>query len=153
MAKGGQDMSQAQASNLPIPRAPTLVEGAIWRPDEPRHFMVIEPVEGTVTARVGDTVVASSAHAVRVKEVGLHIYEPVIYFPPQDVRGELLVPVARTTRCPLKGTASYYDIEVQDHVSAGAWSYQQTLGFDRRLTQLESCVAFDRSHVDIEISE
>ncbi len=31
---------------------------------------------------------------MRVKEVGRRVYDPVVYFPPGDVVGELLRPVA-----------------------------------------------------------
>ncbi len=134
-------------------QAVTLVTGAIARPEEPRHFMVIERSRGRVRATVGGKVVASSDRALVVKEVGRAICDPVVYFPPGDVRGELLTPVEGTTACPLKGTASYFDLELGPRIARGAWSYQRTHDFDRRLTELESCVAFDRKHVRIDIED
>ena len=130
----------------------TLVEGAIARPDEPRHFMVIERAPGRATARVGDTVVAASDRALVVKEVGRGIYDPVIYFPPGDVDGELLAPVEKTTHCPLKGDTRYYDIVGDSPAAEAAWSYRHVLDFDPRLEQLLDCVAFDRAKVTIELT-
>jgi len=136
----------------PIPHSPaTLVRHAIGRPDEPRHFMVIERLRGTATARVGGTVLARSDRALLVKEVGASVYDPVVYFPPGDVRGELLSPVERTTQCPLKGTASYYDVGGEHGVVEAAWSYQDIHTFDERLTELECCVAFDTTKPTVQV--
>lgn len=143
-------MTAAKALPHVCPPTPAVIR----RPDEPRHSMRLEPVAGLVTARVGDTLIATSNRALKVTEsFGDRTYEPVIYFPPQDVQADLLAPVEGTTECPLKGTAAYFDIEGPRHVDRGAWSYQRTQDFDRRLTQLECCVAFDRTHVDIDISQ
>jgi uncharacterized protein (DUF427 family) len=123
-------------------------------PGRPRHSMVIEPLRGVATARVGGTVVARSERALLLKEVGRRTYEPVVYFPPGDVSGALLVPVDWTTRCPLKGTASYYDVETDNgRVARGAWSYKVVLDFDPRLTRIESCVAFDRDLVHVSVAD
>jgi uncharacterized protein (DUF427 family) len=46
------------------------------------------------------------------------------YFPPDSVRSEYLRPNNHHTVCPWKGTASYYDIEVNGKENAGAaWYY------------------------------
>lgn len=114
--------------------------------------MTIERVVGTAVARIGDTVIASSDRALRVLETAGRAFGPVIYFPPADVRAQRLRPLEKTTYCPLKGTAAYYDVDLDDGpVAEAAWSYQDTLTFDPRLTQLESCVAFDRKLVAVEV--
>ncbi|MGH1347055.1 MAG: DUF427 domain-containing protein [Nannocystales bacterium] len=128
----------------------SMVQGAIVRPDEPRHFMVLEPVEGVVTARVGGRVLARSSAALRVREVGKRIYDAVIYFPPQDVEAAALQPTSVVTTCPLKGTAAAFDVAGERVLERAAWSYQKTHDFDGRIAQLESCVAFDASVVTIE---
>lgn len=126
---------------------------AIIRPGKPEHFMVLEPVPGVATAWIGETQIASSARALLVRETANAPLEPVVYFQPEDVRAEYLVPVDKTTSCPLKGTASYYDIAVEPRVERGAWQYQTTLSFDPRLARIECCVAFDRRFVTIKFSQ
>jgi uncharacterized protein (DUF427 family) len=47
------------------------------------------------------------------------------YFPPEDVDYRKLQPLAKTTTCWWKGTASYYDVIVEDaRVRAAAWTYR-----------------------------
>jgi uncharacterized protein (DUF427 family) len=57
-----------------------------------------------VTATVGGQVLADSERCLLVDEQDHGL---VFYFPPEDVRLDLLVPDTRTTRCPFKGTATY----------------------------------------------
>ncbi|MHB8611426.1 MAG: DUF427 domain-containing protein [Candidatus Dormibacteraceae bacterium] len=65
--------------------------------------------------------IAHSRLALRVLETS---HPPTIYFPPVDVRCELLRPSSRTTTCEWKGQASYFDI-VGEHRDArsAAWNY------------------------------
>jgi uncharacterized protein (DUF427 family) len=124
----------------------TLVRNAIHNPNELRHFMEIVPVTREATATVGGHVVARSGQAVVVKEVGRHIYDPVLYFPRADVDMNALSKTDRTTYCPLKGDTEYFDIVVGDHRTAdAAWSYvEMALG-----DELLDLVAFDASKVAV----
>lgn len=46
------------------------------------------------------------------------------YFPPEDVRMELLAPSATTSTCPWKGLASYHSVIVDGATNAdAAWYY------------------------------
>ncbi len=114
--------------------------------------MVIEPVVVAVIARCGDRVLARSERALRVREVGRQIYDPVIYFPAQDVDATALRPTGIETSCPLKGTAAAFDVATDPVIERGAWSYQQTLDFDPRIAQLKSYVAFDSSRITLELA-
>lgn len=63
---------------------------------------------GAVIARSDATVVVEGNH----------------YFPPDAVAEEHLEPVDRTSVCPWKGTASYYDVVVDgERNPAAAWYY------------------------------
>jgi uncharacterized protein (DUF427 family) len=49
------------------------------------------------------------------------------YFPPESIRREFFRDSATHTVCPWKGTASYYDIEVNGQVNGdAAWYYPDT---------------------------
>ncbi|MFA9446959.1 DUF427 domain-containing protein [Egicoccus sp. AB-alg6-2] len=64
---------------------------------------------GVVLAHSADTVMVEGNH----------------YFPPDSVDFSLLRPVDRTTFCPWKGTASYYDVVVDGQTnSTAAWTYR-----------------------------
>ncbi len=60
--------------------------------------------------------IAESERTIRVE--GNH------YFPAEDVRREFLRPSTTHTRCPWKGTASYYSVAVNGQsLSDAAWYY------------------------------
>lgn len=128
----------------------TLVEDAIQRPDEPRHFMVIKHLEHPVEAWRGSQRIARSVNSIRVQEVGHDIYAPVIYFPREDIHVQALQKSIKTTECPLKGTTEYFDVVLNGQVlENAAWSYCETYNFDERLEQLEGRIAFDSACVQV----
>jgi len=127
----------------------TLVKNAIHNPDEPRHFMQIEAVEA-ITAKVFDTKIAVAESAFKLKEVAYKIYDPVIYFPREAVKMDLLELSDKTTRCPLKGTTFYFHLKVNGKtLKNAAWSYTTVYGFDERLHMIKNCIAFDESIVTL----
>ena len=62
-----------------------------------RHLLVV----------IGDVTIAETRQGLRVLET---THPPVYYFPPGDVRMELLSPSARRTWCEFKGAASYWTV-------------------------------------------
>jgi len=65
---------------------------------------------GEVIAESDDTVVVEGNH----------------YFPAAALRKEFFAASSRTSICPWKGEASYYDVEVGGSVNAGAaWYYPE----------------------------
>ncbi|MGI9615085.1 MAG: DUF427 domain-containing protein [Acidimicrobiales bacterium] len=123
----------------------TLVKNAIHNPAEPRHFMRVVPAGGERSASVGDTVVAESAEAVVVKEVGRDLYDHVIYFPRSDVNVDALARIDKTTHCPLKGDTEYFDVVVDgERIAEAAWSYVETIEV---AAELNGLVAFDTTKV------
>lgn len=53
---------------------------------------------------------------------------PIPYFPLSDVRPGLLEPSEHTTRCSVKGTASYYSVRLDDAgIEDGVWYYPEPL--------------------------
>ena len=62
---------------------------------------------GTVIAQSDDTVIVEGNH----------------YFPIESVDADLLAPSERTSVCSWKGTANYYDLEVDGQTNAAAAFY------------------------------
>lgn len=85
----------------------------------------LEPSPRRIRVFVGEQTVADSRRAYLLHESGL---QPIYYFPPDDVRSDLLEPTDRHTRCPKKGEASYYTIRAGERVvENGAWYYPEVL--------------------------
>jgi len=129
--------------------AVTLVTAAAHNPAEPRHFMRIKPIERRVRVLRDGAVLAESTAAVRLLEVGKDIYDPVVYFPRQDV-SDALKRNDHSTHCPLKGDAAYFDLQGADGSVAAeriAWSYETPFDFAAELAGL---VAFYGNAVTVE---
>jgi uncharacterized protein (DUF427 family) len=90
--------------------------------DRNAHALEIAPFGGRVRVRVGEALVADTAHALLLEEGSL---PPVFYIPRGDVHMDRLRPSATTSHCPFKGDASYFDaVGGQPDV---AWSYESPL--------------------------
>jgi uncharacterized protein (DUF427 family) len=64
--------------------------------------------------------------AVLAESDDIEIVEGNQYFPPGALHREYFKPSSQTTICPWKGTASYYDIEVNGKTNAAAaWYYAE----------------------------
>lgn len=101
--------------------------------------------DSTWVVRTGDGVIAESARAVELNEGR---YDPVIYFPREDVAMAFLEPSDKTTHCPHKGDATYYSLEGQSgRIANAAWSYEAP--FDD-MTRIAGHLAFDGEQVTIE---
>ena len=107
----------------PLSRQPA---GAFnFEPPRPGWAVYLEPSPKRVRVIVGGETIADSVQARLLSESGA---QPVYYFPPQDVRSDLLEPTEHHTHCPKKGDASYYTIRVGDRVvENGAWYYPEPL--------------------------
>lgn len=91
----------------------------------PGKAMYMEPCSKWVRVMLGGETIADSRRTLLVSESG---HQPVYYFPPEDVRRDVLEPSDRHTHCPKKGDASYHTIRVRDRVEdAAAWCYSHPL--------------------------
>jgi uncharacterized protein (DUF427 family) len=96
-----------------------------FEPPPPGRTIYLEPTPKRVRVEVGGEVIADSRRAFILHESGL---QPTYYFPPEDVRSDVLEPTDRHTHCPKKGDASYYTIRAGDEtVKDGAWYYPDPL--------------------------
>lgn len=139
-------MSQSSIDRASV----TLASATIHNPDEPRHFMRLKPAGRHVRVRVGDREVARSDRALRLIEVSKDVYDPVLYFPAEDVLAALQPIEGKRSHCPLKGYAAYFDLPASgDHpaVAEIAWSYRETLPF---AAEIRDMVAFYGTKVTLE---
>jgi len=117
------------------------VTESVW--DYPRPPRV-EACARRAVVEFGGVVVADSGRALRVLETS---QAPAIYFPPDDVRMDLLSAVSKRTFCEWKGVASYYDLVVDGARSeAAAWTYPDPVP---EYGELLNHVAFYPQRVDL----
>jgi uncharacterized protein (DUF427 family) len=96
-----------------------------FEPPHPGRALYLEPSPKRIRVEVGGEIVADSIHAMMLHESG---QQPIYYFPPDDVRADVIEPTDRHTHCPKKGDASYYTIRVGEHVvESGAWYYPEPI--------------------------
>ena len=125
----------------------TLVRDAIHNPAEPRHFMRLARPAHRVTASIAGVEVASTTRAIKLKEVARDVYDPVLYFPREDVDMGKLMRLDKSTHCPLKGDTEYFDAEIAgQRIAEVAWSYDRTLPI---ADAIRDYVAFDTRKVQI----
>ncbi len=96
---------------------------SVW--DYPRPPRV-ETVAERLRVVVGGRDLAATEHGLRVLETA---GPPVYYFPPVDVRRELLTPSPHSTLCEWKGPASYWTYDDGDgrRIENVGWSYERPL--------------------------
>lgn len=109
-----------------------------YRLDSPAHALYFEPSPRRVRVVFNGETVADSTRARLLFETGLG---PKYYFPREDVAEDHLAANDRTTHCPFKGDASYWDLTVGDRVAeAAVWGYPEPLD---GAPDLAGYVAFD----------
>ena len=124
---------------------PNPAPGFATRPDY-RVDLVAE--SRRVKVVFGGVTIADSTAALRCEETG---HGPVHYLPRRDVRLDLLHPTEHHTRCPYKGEASYWTIEVPAENGAvrrsenAVWAYSTP--YDE-VPGLAGLYAFYTSRVD-----
>ena len=89
------------------------------------HRVQVELSPRWVRVKFNGETIADSKRALLLRESN-HL--PVYYFPPEDVRQDLLEPTELHTHCPYKGEASYWTVRVGDRVAENAmWGYLDPL--------------------------
>ncbi|TCL09961.1 uncharacterized protein (DUF427 family) [Shimia isoporae] len=84
--------------------------------------ITIRKAPGNWTIRAGGAVIGESSNALELSEGD---YEPVIYFPREDIAMAFLDESAHSTHCPYKGDASYFSIVTKSQtIENAAWSYE-----------------------------
>jgi uncharacterized protein (DUF427 family) len=107
------------------PLSPSPAGTFNFEPPPPGSALYLELTPKRLRVQVGGETIADSTNVMLVQESGL---QPTYYFPPEDVRSDVLEPTDKHTRCPKKGEASYSTIRVGDHeIRSGAWYYPEPL--------------------------
>jgi uncharacterized protein (DUF427 family) len=121
---------------------------SVW--DYPRP-PALERTDAHLRVEVGGVAVAETHRGWRTMETS---QPPAFYFPPDDVRVELLVPTTTLTFCEWKGQAAYASIRVDDRlVPDAAWKYDHPTARFEAITGHWSFYAqrVDRCTVDGEV--
>ncbi|GJL81611.1 MAG: hypothetical protein DHS20C01_12450 [marine bacterium B5-7] len=85
------------------------------------EYLTFEPVAGRVRGVVNGKVIVDSKRTMKLKEGRL---DPVLYFPRDDVRMDLLLINERQSHCVYRGNATYFDLHTDDGLIENmAWSY------------------------------
>jgi uncharacterized protein (DUF427 family) len=109
------------------------------------HTITIRPAEGTWVVRAGGAVIGETSRGLELSETG---YDPVIYFPRDDVGMPLLEPSATVTTCPHKGEAAHFGIAARSGlIPDAAWSYETPLD---GVAPIAGFIAFYRHKATIE---
>ena len=115
----------------------------------PDHPITLTPEPRRIRVLVAGVAVADTRKAVRLQEA---TYPPVFYIPRADIRADHFIPSARTSHCPYKGDARYFDLVVDGTRRPDAvWSYEAPFP---AVAEIQDHVAFYPDRVDaIEVSE
>lgn len=112
------------------------------------HFADIDPYDRKLTLTHRDSTVIQSRDALILKEVRKKVYDPVFYFPKDDLEAELEKMPDMQSHCPIKGEALYWNLKnpVEDYF---AWSYEDPTP---EAEEIEGYIAFNPDYITI-ISE
>jgi uncharacterized protein (DUF427 family) len=111
----------------------------------PAYRVDLEPGSERVRVRLAGELLADSDRVLVVRETD---HAPVIYFPREDVRLDLLERTDHASFCPFKGEASYWSARVGDRVEENlAWSYEDPFA---EVAGLKDYVSFYADRVDWE---
>ncbi len=111
----------------------------------PRHYAVIDVYERKLTLQFKGQTIASTTNALILKEVGKSVYNPVFYIPKEDVTVDLKPELDRSSHCPIKGDASYWNLE-NPTSEYFAWSYEDPLP---RSKKIKGYVAFNLNYLTL----
>ncbi|MGH7794821.1 MAG: DUF427 domain-containing protein [Candidatus Binatia bacterium] len=92
---------------------------------DPGHWIHVSESPRHVRVLFGRETIADSKRVKLVREAEVL---PAYYFPKEDVRTDLFMPSRHTSRCPVKGDASYWSVQVGNQRADDAvWSYTAPL--------------------------
>ena len=89
------------------------------------HDVTVRPADGLRTVELSGTTVARTDRALVLSETG---YPDRTYVPRADVEATIDGPTGKHTRCPFKGKADYWSVELEgERIENAAWSYEDPI--------------------------
>ena len=121
-------------------------EEVFVHPRDPYHRIDVLQSSRHVKVSVNGEVVAETERPKVLFETGL---PPRYYIPPEDVREDVLSESEKRTRCPYKGTASYYSVEAGgERVEDLVWYYPEPIP---EAPKVRGLLCFFNEKVDLEV--
>ena len=113
----------------------------------PDHKVAEERVRETMVVEVNGDPIAKSTDVIRVKEDG---HPDRYYFPRNDVQMKKLERTLKTTECPFKGTAHYFNINTNGQsLNDAVWTYEDP--YDEHRDLKERVAFYDDKMPDIRV--
>lgn len=107
--------------------------------------ITISAAKGTWVVRAQGGVIAETKNALQLFEGS---YDPVTYFPREDIGMIFLEDSDKTSHCPHKGDASYFHIEGKSsRIANAAWSYENP---NEAVARIKGHIAFSSNGVAVE---
>ena len=111
----------------------------------PDHPITITPNPKRVRVSAGGVTIADTSHALTLKEAS---YPAVQYIPREDADMAVLSRSERTTHCPYKGDANYFNVTANGKaVDNAVWTYETPFP---AMEQITGYLAFYPDKVTIE---
>ncbi len=124
---------------------PPAVGGSGEKAGSMAEKFTISRDSGYHVVRAAGGILAETRRALIMREQG---YDPVVYFPREDVGMAFLERSATRTTCPHKGEATHYDIVGKSGVIRdAAWSYEDPV---EGAEEIRGCLAFYDDKVTVE---
>ena len=112
--------------------------------EEKRHYSVIESYKRRLIIKYRNEVIAETTRALILKEIGKGVYDPVFYLPKEDILIKLDLEPKRQSHCPIKGDATYWNVEGGFTNNYFAWSYEDPLPRSRKI---KGYIAFNIEYI------
>lgn len=113
----------------------------------PDHKVKESHLGQRVTVEINGNIVADSHDVIRVDE---DAHPARFYFPRSDVKSDVLQRSTSTTRCPFKGIAHYYDLQLgDDRFRDAIWTYEAP--YDEHVELKDRLAFYDDKIPDIRI--
>jgi adenylate cyclase len=107
------------------------------------YMLSVEPVAETIRVEFGGETIAESSQTLKLNEGR---YAPVYYFPLDDINQNFLAKSERTTLCPFKGIASYWNLKTKSQKADDiVWSYEDP---DQTVAPIKGYLSFYWDQMD-----